>query len=50
MLAAIINAVVRDLRKAGMSDELVSVAGESFKRHRGLLEAPVNGTAHEVSS
>jgi len=48
-LAAIVNAVMRDLGKAGLSDELRALAGESFKRHRGLLEAPVvNGTAREV--
>jgi hypothetical protein len=48
-LAAVVNAVMRDLTKAGLSDELRMAAGESFKRHRGLLEA-VNGTAHEVAA
>jgi len=49
-LAAVVNAVMRDLGKAGLSDELRALAGESFKRHRGLLEAPVvNGTAREVT-
>lgn len=47
-LAGLVNAVVRDLVKAGLSDDLRTLAGESFKRHRGLLEAPVNGSAHEV--
>lgn len=47
-LAGLVNAVVRDLVKAGLRDELRALAGESFKRHRGLLEAPVNGTAREV--
>lgn len=47
-LAGVVNAVMRDLVSAGLSDELLRLAGERFKHHRGLLEAPVNGTAHEV--
>jgi hypothetical protein len=46
-LAGVVNAVMRDLVTAGLSTELRSLAGESFKRHRGLLD-PVDGTAHEV--
>ena len=46
-LAGLVNAVMQDLAVAGLSAELRTLAGESFKRHRGLLES-VNGTAHEV--
>lgn len=49
-LAALVNAVVRDLVAAGLSDDLRQLAGDSFKRHRALLEAPVNGSAHEVAA
>lgn len=49
-LAAIVNAVMRDLSKAGLSAELQALAGESFRRHRGLLEAPINSTAREVAA
>lgn len=49
-LAAIVNNVMRELIAAGLSPELRALAGDAFKRHRGLLEAPVNGTAHEVAS
>lgn len=47
-LASVVNAVMRDLQAAGLSVELRVLAGESFKRHRGLLETSVNGTAREV--
>ena len=51
-LAGVVNAVMHDLVSAGMSDELLRLAGERFKHHRGLLEAPapVNGSAHEVTA
>ncbi|HUR86329.1 MAG TPA: hypothetical protein VMY78_13390 [Solirubrobacteraceae bacterium] len=48
-LAALINAVMADLAAAGLSEELLRLAGERFRHHRGLLEA-VNGTAHEVAT
>jgi hypothetical protein len=44
-LADVVNAVMRDLAAAGLSAELRRLAGDSFKRHRGLLEPPVNGVA-----
>lgn len=49
-LAGVVNAVMRDLVSAGLSDELLCLAGERFAHHRGLLEAPVNGTAREVTT
>jgi hypothetical protein len=49
-LAGVVNAVMRDLATAGLSDELRRLAGDSFKRHRALLEPAVNGTAHEVTA
>jgi hypothetical protein len=49
-LAGVVNAVMRELIAAGLSPELRALAGDAFKRHRGLLEAPVNGTAHEVAT
>lgn len=48
-LAAVVNAVMRDLAQAGLSAELRALAGDSFKRHRGLLEPAVNGTARVIS-
>lgn len=47
-LAGLVNSVMADLVRAGLSDELLRLAGERFKHHRGLLEAPVNGSAREV--
>lgn len=49
-LAGVVNAVMRDLAKAGLSEELRALAGDSFRRHRGLLDPAVNGTAIEVST
>ena len=49
LLAGVVNAVMRDLVAAGLSAELRALAGDSFKRHRGLLEPAVNGTARVIS-
>jgi hypothetical protein len=45
----VVNAVMRDLAAAGLSGELRALAGDSFKRHRGLLEATIVGTAEVVA-
>lgn len=48
-IAAVLNAVMRELRAAGLSDELHRLAGDSFRRHAAQLNV-VNGTAREVAA
>lgn len=48
-LADVVNAVVTDLRAAGLSAELERAAAESFRRHAAMLDV-IDGQAVEVAA
>jgi hypothetical protein len=48
-IAAVLNAVMRELREAGLDDRFVVLAGDAFRRRAAELEV-VTGTAEPVAA